>query len=520
MASRAGLTGALILLGVAAAILYKSVDDNGTLWRRPPISAQPRASRTAFADTLARLRDAEKVEDPFQRCVAYPDPPWIHWDHELIVAFCRSRSFQYLGLDEIKAALDARQPEIVDSAFASYLAANFSDPGRHGILTRVYRELFGSDSEQVRDIANRWVALSPRSAFALAARGAYFEVAAGAARGGDYARDTPRENFQSMRVLAAKAESDLREAVRMEPKLTAAYDSMIFVGRMTGNDALVREALQAALAIDAVDERFYLDWMATCEPRWGGSLDAMAEVAREADRHSNANPLLKLLAEKQHAYLGVMEMQHDNYAAALAYFEQAFAFGPSPFDLASAGEAAGKLGQHEKAIWYYSEALRFDRIAPADNLTARSWELKQIGRMDLAADDLKTVASIGSAGQDTLYQQAWAFFAAHDYERAEKTYLTLLKLNPRYQWALIDLSKLYVGLGQRAKAKPYVARLQKFYPTIPKTWFVTAELAEGNEVERKAWGRYLDLVDRNDPDEQADIAYARIRLEKLEPHKG
>jgi tetratricopeptide (TPR) repeat protein len=495
--------------------------ENNGFFARPPVT---RSDTTApvrppnFARTLEQLRAAEAVADPFERCANYPDPPWIRWDHELVVAFCKSRSFSHVGLDDIDTALSANRAESIDATFATYLADNFADPANRGILARVYREVFNVDSAEARDVVTRWVAARPMSAFALAARGAYYQVAAGSARGGDYARDTPAENFRRMRELDAKAEADLRKAVQIEPRLTAAYDSMIFVGRNSGNAALVDEALHAALAIDPDDERYYLDWMATCEPRWGGSLDSMARVADEAERHVNANPLMKLVREKQRAYLGIIEKNSDNYQAALAAFEQALALAPSSVDLGEAAEVAGKIGLYEKAIWYYSEALRFNRFADASDLTARAWLLRQIGRSDLAAADLRTVASLTSPGEDDLYQQAWAAFSMHDYASAERTYRKLLKLNPRNQGALLDLSKLYVGLKRVRDAEPLVAKLKQVYPTIPMTWYRAASVSEANgdhANEVAALKRYLDLVDSKDPDEQPQIDYAHIRLGQL-----
>ena len=520
MGSRTKFAAAALLVAVAMGFLFWTVKSNG-IFATPPVTKfdTPVPARPPnFPQMLAQMRAAESVADPFERCANYPDPPWIHWDHNLVVAFCKSRSFDHIELDDIDSALSANRSEEVDATFAAYLADNFSDSGKHGMLTRVYREVFSVDSEQARNVVTRWVAARPKSAFALAARGAYYEVAAGSARGGEYAKDTPAESFRRMEELDAKAEADLRKAVQIEPRLTAAYDSMIFVGRKSSNAALVAEALHAALAIDPTDERFYLDWMATCEPRWGGTLDSMAHVADEAERHVKANPLMKLVREKQRAYFGIIEKNNDNYQAALAAFEQALAIAPSPVDLGEAAEVAGKIGLYEKAIWYYSEALRFNRFADASDLTARSWLLGQIGQSDLAAADLRTVASVTPRGEDDLYQQAWAAFGMHDYVRAETTYRKVLKINSRNQGALLDLSKLYVELKRVREAEPLVANLKRFYPTIPMTWYRAASLSEAtgsdaNEV--AALKRYLDLVDSKDPDEQPHIDYARIRLRRL-----
>lgn len=510
--------GSLLTLAAAcAAIYYRFAPEIGGTFDPVASVSRPRPRMSAaFAETFTHLRAVERIKDPFQRCMAFPDPPWLPWDHDVIAAFCKSRTFKHITLDEIKSALDNGKPELVDAAFASYLAENFSTPEKHGILTRTYREVFFTESQQERDIVEHWVTLAPKSAFALAARGAYYFAVADEARGGGSVRETPEENFRSMRELNAKALADLREAVRREPKLTPAYDTMIFVGRANGDKALVKEALETALAIDPTDERFYLDWMAASEPRWGGSLDQMARVAQEAEKHADANPLLKLLTEKQRAYFGLMETQRYNYQPALAYFEQAFSSGPSTVDLATAAYVASMLGDHEKAIWYYSESIRFELSASADDLNRRAAELRQLGRPDLAADDLNTAAS--DAARES-YAQAKVFEATHHYPEAEKIYLKVLEQNARNQDALEDLSNLYIGpLKEPVKAEPLVSRLQQFYPTAPRTWLITASLAKGRDEKicHAALRRYLELVDENDPNEKQYIDMARARVMELD----
>jgi hypothetical protein len=344
-----------------------------------------------LSEAFRAIRAAERSPDAAQRCLTYPQPQWIHWDHTVIEAFCRSRSFKYMSLGAIKAALDAGHPEVPEQAFASYLSDNFSKPESHGILTRVYRELFGTDGEEVREVVEQWVAMAPESPYALAARGAYLHAAASDARGSNYVRETPGENFAAMGKLAAQAESDLRAAATREPKLTAAYDTMVAVGRLTGNGELVNYALGAGLREDPTDERFYLDWMSVSEPRWGGSLQAMAEVADKASALKAANPLMNLLKEKQYAYFGDMAMQAHAYTQALDYYDQGFAYGPSTLDLAQAAYVAMQLHEYERAVWYYSEAIRFDPLTLAricahepgclENSAGRIWPPKTCKRL-------------------------------------------------------------------------------------------------------------------------------------------
>jgi hypothetical protein len=296
------------IAGVAAFLFNQRASEDG------PVASPAPVLSTHLAKVYTRMRTAEQLSDRAQRCLTYPDPPWIHWNRNVVEAFCTSRAFNYVSLDAIRAALETGDIDAVETAFAAYLDENYSSPSRHGILTRVYRELFRSDSEEVRTVVERWVALAPRSPFAHAARGMHFFAVAETARGGNFVRDTPEENFSAMHRFAAQAEADLREASKLQPKLTPTYDAMILVGRLTGNRELVDFALGAAREADPTDERLYLDWMAVSEPRWGGSLRAMASVAEKADRLVPQNPLMKLPAEKERAYYGDMALLNHEYA--------------------------------------------------------------------------------------------------------------------------------------------------------------------------------------------------------------
>jgi len=443
----------------------------------------------------------------------------MHWDRNVIAAFCRSRAFTYISLEAIQAALDAGDADAVEAAFATYLDENYSRPDRHGVLTRAYRELFWSNSAQVNAVVEHWVALKPQSAFALAARGMHLLEAASSARGGNFARETPAENFATMGSLAARAEADLREAARLEPKLTSTYDAMIFVGRLSGNRELVNFALKAASKADPTDERFYLDWMAVSEPRWGGSLQAMAAVAAEAEKLVPKNPLMKLPVEKQRAYYGDMAMQNDNYAKALQSYEEALDYAPSPADLADAANAAGELGQYQKAVWYYSEAIRFDAIGAAENLRGRAWAFGKLGRADLAQDDLRAAAAVSGEDTDGLRERGSAFAAVRRNTEAEKAFLDALKLNPSDEGTLQSIAELYLwNMKQRDKARPYVAKLEELYPKGARTWDLGAQLADGVDDAKQAYAlkRYLVEVDENDPNERQCIARSQEKLAALQ----
>jgi tetratricopeptide (TPR) repeat protein len=506
----------LCLVGAAALLLLRRHDAARPASSDAPWEATRKMSQ-AFAADYEKIRAADRIADVGERCLAYPDPEWLHWDREVMTAFCRSRSLGHLKLEEIKAALDDNHPERLQETFASYLSDNYADPAKRGILARTYRELFSSSAPEVRDVVKRWVNADPQSAFALAARGFYYKSAAEAARGGQYAKDTPGESFEDMHRLAAKARRDLEVSLQMSPRLTAAYDGLISIGMITSDDKLIAKSIEAGLALDPAEERIYLDWMLTSQPRWGGSLEQMAHVADVAKEHVAANPLLKLVIEKQLAHYGDLEIDRRDYAAALQRFEEAFKVAPSPVDLARAGYAASMLGKHEKAIWYFSQAFRFDQF-DSDSVSRRAYELKQLQRPDLAAESLALVAPARMATAEGLVSQGDAYWNLGQFDAAANAYEAALKINAREEGALIQLASVYIGPKKTpAKAQPLVDALMQYYPDHARTWYLTAALADKDEEKCfAALERYMSLVDPDDPGERSNIGYAKAAIAKHE----
>jgi len=139
-----------------------------------------------------KMRAAEKIGDPVERCLAYPDLAEFHWDRKVVEAFCRLGARKMISWKEMSTALDEHHPEVLDEAFKSYLEKTYHK-GDHGFLIWTYWWMFENASEQQRDFTQRWVEADPQSAFALTARGIHYVAAAGAARGDKFIRDTPKE---------------------------------------------------------------------------------------------------------------------------------------------------------------------------------------------------------------------------------------------------------------------------------------------------------------------------------------
>jgi tetratricopeptide (TPR) repeat protein len=506
----------LLLVSLAAVALVMRSEESAPA---RAVALPPPTMSAEFAKSFDQIRAGEQVTDSLAGCLAIPDPPWMRWDPSVIAAYCRALTLKHISLDEIKAALDNHQFERLDRTFASYLADNYQVPERHGILARTYRNLFSGTTSQVREIVKRWVDDDPASAYALAARGTYYQSASWDARGSGWARDTPEKNFENMHRFANLAIKDLREALRREPRLIAAYEPLIHAGLLNHDSALIEESIKAALDLDPAEERIYRAWTRLSEPRWGGSVEAMAYVAQEAEKHADKNPVLKLITEKRLADKADAKSNAKDFKAALELYDAAFASGPSAVDMISAGYAASVLGQHEKAIWYLSESYRFG--GGNDALLRRASELNALGQAGLAALDVAAAAKGAENGNSV--ENGRALVRAKRLPEAEKVFLAALRPNHRDKAALVDLIVLYIGtdgLNQPDKAQPYLDTLLQYYPDYARGWLLAAAMVKAkHEDESKcleALRKYLALVDESDPYEKSDIAHAKQRVAELE----
>ena len=226
------------------------------------------------------MKKAEAIADPLQRCLAYPDPPDSHWSRDTVAAYCQYRFLPLLTFDEAQSLIQQGKATELDRRLAAALQAQQNDPASRGLLDRIYQEAFDNGSFAIRPTLDAWKRDSPQSAFAWAASGVAYVAMAADARGGQYLQDTPDENVRSMENLLAQAAGDLRQAIALNPKLAPAYAGLMNAGAMDSGEADADAAFQDALIAVPNDFGIYNMAMWTREPKWGGSIRAMDQLAR------------------------------------------------------------------------------------------------------------------------------------------------------------------------------------------------------------------------------------------------
>ena len=473
--------GALFVVGLVVAA--------GLVLRHGLAQPKPESPQPAFAQHLPQGRlftreqtypfldaakRAERIADPLQRCLAYPDPPGSHWSQDVVAAYCTYRSRPTIPLAEVRQLIESGQARELDRRFAAMLHEQQAQPDARGSFDRAFEMDFNTDSFDVHELVQAWLRQTPDSAFARAASGLVYSNMAFAARGTALVRNTPGSNFESMDRLALQADGDLRRAIALNPRLPPAYDAMVSVG---GYSYLGCQYSYAAagkgLAIDPANFAIYDSLMWLAQPKWCGSEATLRSLWTRAQSHAASNPLLSLIkpagefnlidackcsAQKQlSAYIAVLDHPSDAR------------------ELLEAGNAARDLHETATMVIYLSEALRFDPSLDDARLD-RIYGLVDFDNARWAVDEANTIIAKSPDNEFAYKARGWAEVQGeNDLPSAQRDFLKATQLDPTDMWALSRLGSVYVQNGQQwAKAREVADQLIAKDPDIEDGWMLRA----------------------------------------------
>ena len=480
------LIGAIVLLGVGeGAWIVHSVRaqigrQQAFLAARQLASHPLPASHTFTRDQgyafIAAAKKAEAMPDPLQRCLAYPDPPDSHWSRDAVMAYCHYRLQPLLTFAEAQSLIQHGKAAELDRRLAAALHAQQTDPAARGLLDRIYQEAFQRGSFDVRPTLDAWKRDSPGSAFAFAASGTAYVSMAVEARGTGYMRDTPDSQVRAMDALLAQADTDLRRAIALDPKVTPSYAALIHAGGLGQGRDYVDAAIRDALAAVPDDYSTYSMALWTRQPKWGGSLEAMNQLAAQAQAQAPENPLMKMLLSERPFY----EVWNCDCTKAdeMAAYPSAADELTSSGNLISIGKLASDYHDQTMALIYQSEALRFTP-GDEDARVNRSFALADYDESAWAAADLSRVLAAAPGNKKALDARAYAYEALGDYTHAEQDLRALLAMDPRDARTLSRLGDLFVNWAHDWNKGWAVAdQLTREQPANPYGWLLRADIQE------------------------------------------
>lgn len=461
----------------------------------------PPAQPEALVAYFAQVRQAEAIQDPEQRCLAYPDLPDNAWPAGAAQARCLLVRAPPLPLAEIESRLaTADGGAWLEQHLDEMLDAN-ADPRERDRIFHVFDPF--DASEHAGSVATLWLRQMPESPFALTAMGKHRAAQGWASRGTQYAYKISDAQLQRMRQLFAGAAPLLSDALKREPRLTPACVALAEIGRQS-SDALQQAALAKCLQADPLSYYVVWEWMNGAMPKWGGSMDAMNAVAAYIRQHGPENPMLYSLLSQP---LGYEASQMDKYADGQEGFVAASRAGPGARMMTNAGYSYWAKNDPWMALVYWSQAMRFW----PDDMEVRGMRgraLHYVRDNAWAVKDLLPAAAADSNDLEVQYATGSALLRLGRLEESRPYLLRAQKL-PGHQLGALE-RYCYTWIRSRESSKTKQARdctaaLVSQAPTqgLYWGWRYTVLSASRDESWVEAAGQFLLYADPKDPRQQS-----------------
>lgn len=485
----------------------------------PPIPDKPEAQQfkdvpAPWRDYLIKARAAERIADPLQRCLAYPDIPGNEWPQGHAAAHCRDHAVRVMTLDEIATYVNGGDFAGLDQRLDAYLQRHFSDADFGEDIHYVFRQFRDTDGEADR-VSARWLERQPDSAYANLARASYYRYSAWAARGSKFAAETPRDNLRTMTELVDKAVPLLERAAELEPRLMPVYAGMLEVGMMDSRPELEQRAIALASKQDPACLSMAKARMRALEPRWGGSYEEMLSLGAELSAHVAGRPQLAMYLGAPYGDRGSVLVADDKLdQETAAILDIAVRMGSAEDYLHDAADVAFNAKDEAKDPWkalaYLLQETRFRE--------AEVWAYRNIARMLIIQEPewgLRNAFIAERLAPDESFLQyliAAGYYKLHRYADAEKRYLVALEDPQQRQASLRELVKMWMfdaGLERKVgalKAKPYLDRLLAEYPKDGQAWMyrTASDATIHGSVSDEVVQSFLRNADRDDP-RQAEL---------------
>jgi len=343
-----GIRFAIIGVALAGAALFQSVHAAPSV---PPV-----APPAEFAKYIAQVKAAESVQGDEARCKATPDLPGNQWRSGAAQGRCAMLRAPALTLDKIDSLLATPAGvAALESRFASLLKAHYRDPAQRDQIFIAYQVF--DESPRAGEIAQRWLKLSPKSAFARVAVGVHFSGAGWKARGTRVASSTSEDKFERMSGYFAQAVPMYKQALEIEPRLSIACTRLNSIGRQSSNEL---QALATAHCLKVDPDSYWVEreQIRAADPMWSGSTDALYRAVAFARTRADRNPTLGVFLGEG---VGYKASKEDSYGEVVDTLVVASRIGgPNPAMMYRAGSGYWDIRQHWLALVYYSQVVRFE----------------------------------------------------------------------------------------------------------------------------------------------------------------
>jgi tetratricopeptide (TPR) repeat protein len=309
---------------------------------------------------------------------------------------------------EILEDLRARKFQVLDAQLNSYEKAFEENVLEEDNLALAF-DTFKFSDPTVLPILDEWVKSDPNSYPAHLARAKQLLKLGWAARGDRFANQTSERQFSEMKRLFRASFDDAVAAIRLNPEGPLPYALLISAATSLSS---AKEMLQNVYAASLKNVPLSLEtregMMNALTPRWGGSYEAMAAFAAEAQKYAAQNPRLVSLIGYADLDKADLASSAGDYRAVVRLCNQALAEGG---DFAKAYKARG-WGYYW--LHCYDDALedfnRANRLHPqdADTLVAIAYADAALNRPKDTLALIEEYQTFAQADGSLLNLAKWA----------------------------------------------------------------------------------------------------------------
>jgi len=353
------------------------------------------------------------------------------------------------------------------------------DPGTHGWI-------------------DRWVSEHPKSRAARVVRANLHRNLGYQSRGRKLAKETSETQFAGMRSHFEQAARDVVASRELGPMHMVAAGTMIDIARGAGDVDDARGWVDEALKSDPLNYGIRRRLMDVLEPRWGGTLEAMQELADEAQVYADRNPRLRILMGAPDGYRGLDAEFANRHREAIAHYSKALAYGDMGVEWSK-----GRARQYLK--------LRQYELGHADAEYAKHWQPDSVeawqtngrifleqGRWSEAISELDVVLSLEPHHAGYLGDRGFVHEKLGHWEAAEADSRASIAID-KNAWVAAHLGiVLFRGLDRADEAISWLELSATMSPRDAETWFQLAEAQEraGAPGARTSYQQFLKLASR------------------------
>lgn len=287
-----------------------------------------------------------------------------------------------------------------------------------------------------------WVQAWPRSADARAARGSHFVERAMTTRGASLAASTSRQKFAAMEMVLARAFSDFDAAIEMDPRHGHARGERLLATRLSGKSGELRAEFLAARMAAPSSFALYSAAVEAFEPRWGGTIEDVMQVANYALERRADNPDLGSLPSYAKCTIANTAIQNGEPERALELVDLVLAAGHAdPICYSVQGSAYRKLDRYAQHVLVH-EYLRKSGGSVGASAVRAADSLRMLKRYGEALALFDDSLRFRSGNVDALCGRADVLRALRRWEEGMRSVESALALAPDDQYCRNVKSRL------------------------------------------------------------------------------